>query len=73
MNSAIKDFMDMIRKSWTYNKMTQEEKEKWDDIVYWNMEQGIIKGSYKQRNQIMNGLYHAYLAGLGYTDGNWRN
>lgn len=68
----LNDFDKMIEKSWTYAKMTQQEKDKWYEILTSNRTKECIKGTYKQKWTILNAIYGAYLFGLGYTDFNWR-
>lgn len=66
------DFSKMIEKSWTFNKMTREEKATWDRIIRSEQAKNTIKGNYNQRWQAFQLIYSAYLAGLGYNGGNWR-
>lgn len=69
--NAIKDFLSMIERSWTYNRMTDSEKavlRRWIDEWKSN-----FTGTYKQRWNTLNMIYSFYLAGLGYTGGvSWR-
>lgn len=70
--NAIILFNDMIKNSWTYEKMTQEEKQKWHKILEHVEITKDLKGNFNQRWSSLNLIYHAYLQGIGYTDFNWR-
>ena len=62
--NAQKDFVDFIKKSWTYNKMTLTEQ--CDCIRLLLQNHRAIRGTYSQRWDTMNALYFGFLAGLGY-------
>lgn len=66
------DYSKMIENSWTFNKMTKEEKATWDKIIRSEQAKRGIKGTYKQRWDTLNFVYSAFLAGLGYNGGTWR-
>ena len=70
--TAVNDYLDMQKKSWTWAKMTQGEQEKFIELLEHPCSSTVIKGTYKQRYEACQALYHAYLAGLGYTS-NWRD
>ena len=70
--NAIILFNDMIKNSWTYGKMTQEEKEKWHEILGHVESTKDLQGGFYTRWKTLNLIYHAYLQGIGYTDFNWR-
>lgn len=74
--NAVNDFIEMIEQSWTWEKLTHNERsifyEFIGDLEHANTV-SRIKGSYKQRYDTMHMLYSIYLAALGYTGGpNWR-
>lgn len=72
-NNILKDFMNMIENSWTYNRMTETEKEQIKKTFLKSIiTQNAIKGTYKQRWAILQAIYEGVLAGCGYTDFNWR-
>lgn len=71
--NAVSDYMKMIKESWTWEKLTEEEKTNFEKSVLWSLEQKIIVGNYKQRYMILHALYHTFLNGVGYTNENWRN
>lgn len=71
--NALNNFLTMIYHSWTYDRMTEEEKENFKKLVFDDVRvQDALKGSYNQRWQFLQAIYSAYLKGLGYTDFNWR-
>lgn len=70
--NALQEFYTMILNSWTYNKLTKEEKETLCDIIYSTRTENALKGTYAQRWDTLNALYFAFLSGLGYKGGLWR-
>ena len=71
-NEAINLYIDMIQKSWTYQRLTEEEKTRLMDTINWGEQQGIIKGTFKQRWDILQLMYHSYLNALDYKPIGWR-
>ena len=69
---AVYNYMQMICKSWTYNRLTDAEKAQWDKAVEWAQKQGMIRGTYHARWGIMHAIYNAFLNGCGYDGMNWR-
>lgn len=69
---AVYNYMQMIYKSWTYNRLTDAEKAQWDKAVEWAQKQGMIRGTYRARWGIMHAIYYAFLCGLGFDGGFWR-
>ena len=69
---ALEKFAEMIGQSWTYEKMTKEEKEKLRDLIYSDRVIETQKGTYKQRWCILQAIYYAYLMGLDYKPIGWR-
>ena len=66
------DYLEMIKKSWTYDRMTKEEREKIQEILTSGRIKEDIKGTYQQRWQALNALYYAFLIGIGYDNADWR-
>ena len=58
--------------SWTFERMTEAEKERCINSLVWAWEQGIVKGTKETRWQILNALYSVFLDGLGYNGSSWR-
>ena len=68
---AFPDFMEMTCNSWTYQRMTEEEKTLCEKALR-SAASLDIKGSYSQRYGALNGVYYAFLLGIGYTGALWR-
>lgn len=71
-SSAYYDFMNMVENSWTFDRMTDDERGKCFDALHFANSQGAVKGTYNARWMILQAIYNAFLQGLGYTGGNWR-
>lgn len=59
---ARQDFIEMIKHSWTYNRMTKQEK----DCCIHILRECELLGTYKQRWIILHSAYYSYLVGIGY-------
>jgi hypothetical protein len=70
--NATLDFIERIKESWTWARLTEQEKKRFEDSVIWSINQNVIVGTYKQRYHTLNALYHIFLQGVGYTDWKWR-
>ena len=70
--TAAHDFLVMIRKSWTYERMTEEEKRSCIDLFFSSISEEAISGSYWMRWRVCQAIYDAYLVGIGYNGWNWR-
>lgn len=62
----------MFCRSWTFERLSADEKERCINSFLFAEEQKIIKGSYRDRIQIMNAIYSGFLSGLGYSGVDWR-
>lgn len=67
------DWTDMIVKSWTWTKLTNDERNKFGDELNKETTKKVISGTYKQRWEILNVLYSMFLEGCGYNGGSWRD
>ena len=67
---AKSDYINMIQKSWTYNRMTDKEKSNCIKAL----SDSNIFGSYKQRYEILHNVYTSFLYALEYNDfcAGWR-
>lgn len=54
-------FQNVIKKSWTWARLTEEERQRFVDMNVFDK----IKGNEKNRIEWLNMVYSAYLAGLG--------
>ena len=68
---AFPDFLEMTHHSWTYQKMTDEEKSRCDKALKCAASLDI-QGGYRQRYGALNGVYYGFLLGIGYTGALWR-
>ena len=66
------DFICLIEKSWTYDKLTKEERKQLYLTFNSERTREALKGTYKQRWDILQAIYGAFLAGVGYDDYAWR-
>ena len=71
--NAQADWTDMIIKSWTWEKLTREERKKFGDELNKETTKKIISGTYGQRWEILSALYSMFLEGCGYNGGSWRD
>lgn len=61
-------FQRVIKKSWTWARLTEEEKQRFIDMPVFDE----IKGTDKMRIEWLNTIYRAYLTALGYSYTGWR-
>ena len=68
-SNAVEDyFQNVIKKSWTWNKLTEEEQERFINMDVFDN----IKGNDKTRIEWLNTIYHSFLFALGYEPIGWR-
>jgi glycine cleavage system protein P-like pyridoxal-binding family len=70
--NAKNDFIDIIKISWTYEKLTDYEKQLFHKIINENIINEALKGNYKARYKTMQAIYHTFILSLGYNGFNWR-
>ena len=68
------EFRDMIKKSWTYDRMTQEEKDNIMEVLSYNSQTTInaLKGTKKQVWDTLQAIYYSFLLALDYKPTGWR-
>ena len=66
------DYVNMIKKSWTYGKLTEKERNKLIEMIYSKRTENCLKGTYKQRWEILQIIYESFLMGLNYEPIGWR-
>lgn len=72
-NNATTDFINMILKSWTWEKLTEQERNRFLTLLSEErFSKKRIIGTYKQRYEILNGFYEMFLEGCGYKPDGWR-
>lgn len=72
---AWEDFAATIRCSWTYERLTDEEREEVEDLLDQARMGKILGGEYTRCCKQMSIIYRAYLWGLGFrrdTSVDWR-
>jgi hypothetical protein len=69
---AKQEYLEMIKQSWTWAKLTDKEKNKFAEILEHPCSAVVIKGTYDDRWEACEALYHTFLEGLGYDPLNWR-
>ena len=67
-NAVENYFQNIIKKSWTWQKLTQEEQQRFIDMDVFDK----IKGTDKQRIEWLNTIYTAFLSALDYKPIGWR-
>lgn len=67
-NAIYNYFNTVIVKGWTWQRLTQEERERFKTCVDFSR----IKGNARQRVNVLNMLYSAFLYGVGYKPIGWR-
>lgn len=65
-------FKNNICKSWTYTRLTKEEKERLKKVFFCKQTEDCIKGRIEQKWRILGAIYHSFLMGLNYTSIGWR-
>ena len=70
--NAYYDFCKMIEKSWTFERLTEDERGRCWDALHFPVKLGLLKGCYKVRWGILQSVYTAFLNGIGYNGFNWR-
>ena len=71
--NVLQDFKKMIYDSWTYEKLTNFERQQLEKTLESVQLNNVLKGTLKQRWAILQAIYNAFLMGVGYTDFNWRD
>lgn len=70
--NAVRDFLAMVSKSWTWQRMTYEEITNFKDLLFSAPTENATKGDYRTRYNVCHAVYNAYLNGLGYSGQDWR-
>lgn len=67
-DNAFLKFIEMITKSWTYEKLTEKEQRHLLHTFECENYHNHIKGNFETRWEIMNTMYNCFLSALDYTD-----
>lgn len=71
--NAYTDWFEMIFKSWTWERLTDDEKTVFTERTnYWCNDRGLLVGTYHHRWEVLNEMYYMYLLGIGYEPIGWR-
>ena len=62
------DFIKMILDSWTFSRLTEQERGRLAEAL------DVVRpgGTYEKRIEHLHDIYHAFLLGVGYTPTGWR-
>lgn len=69
---ALNNFYENIKKSWTYKRLTKEERERLAITLFSPVVVNNLKGTYGQRYRMLFAIYHSFLMALDYNPTNWR-
>lgn len=69
---AITDHVKKITESWTWNKLTEDERNRYETEMSRNLNRNLFIGEYAIVTEIMDALYDMFLEGLGYSGVTWR-
>ena len=68
-SSAVENyFQNVIKKSWTWERLSEEEQQRFIDMDVFDE----IKGNDKTRVEWLNTIYKSFLSALGYKPIGWR-
>lgn len=76
-NLAVSEWIDFIKKSWSWDRLTETERRRVESELRQMEYAGVIKGSFTDRYAMCRSLYGMFLAGTGFYDVenpycNWR-
>lgn len=72
MNIMEEYFDYCIKNSWTYGKLTKEEKDNLLHLLSKEHIRNSVKGCRQVKWEILHSIYEAFLIGCGYNSFNWR-
>lgn len=67
-NAVENYFQDVIKKSWSWERLSTEERQRFMDMNVFDR----IKGNDKTRIEWLNTIYQAFLSALDYKPIGWR-
>ena len=71
-DTALLHFCAMICRSWTFERMTHDEKERCISTLWWTANQNALRGNFGAMWIVMQAVYNAFLSGLGCDGSKWR-
>lgn len=69
---VLENWYNMIKKSWTYDRLTSKERQRLDDVITSCQLNNCLSGTARHRWNILQAIYYSYLLGVGYDSPNWR-
>ena len=69
---ALENFIEMIVESWTYDRLTEEERKKLGRVLYSIQTKRSLKGTYEHRWEILQAIYSSFIMALDYKPIGWR-
>ena len=70
--NAVNDFITMIKRSWTWERLTPQERHVYLDRMDFLDRTGKIKGRYEDRWAQAQELYTMFIDGAGAHEDHWR-
>lgn len=70
--AAVNEYIEMIKGSWTWDRLSTYERDAFLKSIQWATEQGAMIGNYKQRWMICEAMYEAFLNALCFAPTGWR-
>lgn len=69
---CLDNFKEMIKKSWTYEKLTDDERKHLEETLNCVATKSVLKGNYLQRWRILQAIYTSFIMALNYEPLGWR-
>ena len=70
--NALTEWSSEIKKSWTWARLTEQERERFENCIFCEAFKKALRGKYLQRWEMMNRVYSVFLAGVGCDSIDWR-
>ena len=69
---ALENFVEMIKNSWTYARLTDSETKRLLEMFGDLRTKQALKGTYYHRWEVLQAIYSSYLLALDYKPMGWR-
>ena len=66
--AAYKKYIDMVKASWTFDRLTEEEKKRLLEALKFTK----LSGTFRQRWETLQAVNYGFLLGVGYKSIGWR-
>lgn len=70
--TAIEKYYHNVTVSWTYARLTEQEKAKFKELIFSPRVKAGVKGTLSQRWNILDAIYYSFLMALDYKPIGWR-